>query len=114
MIWAVVRIKLSSANIAQNHLYLEVWDPPPPLGVLRSQNLTFGPVEPQIPYQKLLLNRSVKPFFKLLLPRTEVLELFVSFQIQFEGDPASALVTFSNPSEAETAFSSAEAVLGNR
>ncbi len=38
----------------------------------------------------------------------------VNVQIQFEGDPASALVTFSNKEEAEGAFTSAEAVLGNR
>ncbi len=35
-------------------------------------------------------------------------------QVQFEGDPASALVTFAAPGEAEAAFNSAEAVLGNR
>jgi len=38
----------------------------------------------------------------------------VNLQVQFEGDPASALVTFASPTEAEMAFSSAEAVLGNR
>jgi hypothetical protein len=38
----------------------------------------------------------------------------VNLQVQFEGDPASALVTFTSPDEAEMAFSSAEAVLGNR
>jgi RNA-binding protein 26 len=38
----------------------------------------------------------------------------VNVQVQFEGDPASALVTFSNTEEATSAFNSAEAVLGNR
>ena len=35
-------------------------------------------------------------------------------QVQFEGDPASALVTFANPMEAEAAYSAPDAVLGNR
>ena len=34
--------------------------------------------------------------------------------MQFEGDPASALVTFANALEAEAAFSAPDAVLGNR
>ena len=38
----------------------------------------------------------------------------VNVQVQFEGDPASALVSFSNPSEAGAAFNTPEAVLGNR
>ncbi len=38
----------------------------------------------------------------------------VNVQVQFEGDPASALVTFASTAEAEAAFNSAEAVLGNR
>ena len=35
-------------------------------------------------------------------------------QVQFEGDPASALVTFASPMEAEAAFNAPDAVLGNR
>ena len=35
-------------------------------------------------------------------------------QVRFEGDPASALVTFANAVEAEAAFSAPDAVLGNR
>ena len=35
-------------------------------------------------------------------------------QVQFEGDPASALVTYANPMEADTAFNAPDAVLGNR
>ena len=38
----------------------------------------------------------------------------MNVQIQFEGDPASALVSFSSAAEAEAAFTSSEAVLGNR
>ncbi len=38
----------------------------------------------------------------------------INVQVQFEGDPASALITFANPEDTEAAFSSAEAVLGNR
>jgi RNA-binding protein 26 len=38
--------------------------------------------------------------------------LFV--KVQFEGDPNSALVTFSTPEEANQAFTTAEAVLNNR
>lgn len=38
----------------------------------------------------------------------------VNVQVQFEGDPASALVTFSTVAEAEEAFNSPDAVLGNR
>uniref|UniRef100_A0A0K2UTN6 RNA binding motif protein 26 [Ochotona princeps] n=1 Tax=Lepeophtheirus salmonis TaxID=72036 RepID=A0A0K2UTN6_LEPSM len=40
--------------------------------------------------------------------------VLVNVQVQFEGDPGSALVTFSKPTEAESAFSSSEAVMGNR
>jgi len=38
----------------------------------------------------------------------------VNVQVHFEGDPASALITFAEPSEAESAMSSADAVLANR
>lgn len=38
----------------------------------------------------------------------------VNVQVQFEGDPASALVTFSSNREAEASINSADAVLGNR
>ena len=38
----------------------------------------------------------------------------INVQVQFEGDPASALVTFANPMEAEAAYSAPDAVLGNR
>lgn len=37
-----------------------------------------------------------------------------NIQVQFEGDPNSALVTFATPEEANQAFSTAEAVLNNR
>ena len=40
--------------------------------------------------------------------------IYSLIQVQFEGDPASALVTFSDPSEAEAALSSPDAVMGNR
>ena len=35
-------------------------------------------------------------------------------QVQFEGDPTSALVTFATAEEANQAFSTPEAVLNNR
>lgn len=38
----------------------------------------------------------------------------VNVQVHFEGDPASALVTFASPSEADLAMTSTEAVMGNR
>lgn len=38
----------------------------------------------------------------------------VNVQVHFEGDPSSALVTFSSPTEAEAAVNSPEAVLGMR
>jgi len=38
----------------------------------------------------------------------------VNVQVHFEGDPASALITFSDPSEAESAINCADAVLANR
>ena len=38
----------------------------------------------------------------------------VNVQVHFEGDPASALITFSDPSEAEGAMNCADAVLANR
>lgn len=38
----------------------------------------------------------------------------MNVQVHFEGDPASALITFSEPFEAEGAMSSADAVLANR
>jgi len=38
----------------------------------------------------------------------------VNVQVHFEGDPSSALVTFSSPIEAELAVSSPEAVMGMR
>jgi len=38
----------------------------------------------------------------------------VNVQVQFEGDPGSALVTFSENDEANAAFSSSEAVMNNR
>jgi hypothetical protein len=38
----------------------------------------------------------------------------VNVQVHFEGDPSSALVTFSSPMEAEAAVASPEAVLGMR
>eukprot|EP00096_Caligus_rogercresseyi_P004457 TRINITY_DN18726_c0_g1_i1.p1 TRINITY_DN18726_c0_g1~~TRINITY_DN18726_c0_g1_i1.p1 ORF type:complete len:838 (-),score=312.60 TRINITY_DN18726_c0_g1_i1:518-3031(-) len=38
----------------------------------------------------------------------------VNVQVGFEGDPGSALVTFAKPQEAQGAFSSSEAVMGNR
>ena len=38
----------------------------------------------------------------------------VNVQVHFEGDPASALITFSEPCEAESAMNSADAVLANR
>ena len=38
----------------------------------------------------------------------------VNVQVHFEGDPASALITFSDPSEAESAMNCSDAVLANR
>merc|ERR1719186_1570669 len=38
----------------------------------------------------------------------------VNVQVRFEGDPASALVTFQGTNEAEAAFNTAEAVMNNR
>merc|ERR1719509_44123 len=38
----------------------------------------------------------------------------VNVQVRFEGDPASALVTFQGNNEAESAFNTAEAVMNNR
>ena len=38
----------------------------------------------------------------------------MNVQVHFEGDPASALITFSDPSEADGAINSADAVLANR
>ncbi|XP_059079466.1 zinc finger protein swm-like [Tigriopus californicus] len=38
----------------------------------------------------------------------------VNIQVQFEDDPGSALVTFSNPEDAGTAYNSPDAVLSNR
>ena len=38
----------------------------------------------------------------------------VNVQVHFEGDPASALITFSDPSEAEGAMNCSDAVLANR
>ena len=38
----------------------------------------------------------------------------VNVQVHFEGDPASALITYSEPFEAEGAMNSADAVLANR
>eukprot|EP00095_Tigriopus_kingsejongensis_P000423 maker-scaffold171_size289870-snap-gene-1.32 protein:Tk00423 transcript:maker-scaffold171_size289870-snap-gene-1.32-mRNA-1 annotation:"rna-binding protein 26" len=38
----------------------------------------------------------------------------VNVQVQFEEDPGSALVTFTSPGEASTAYNSPDAVLGNR
>ena len=36
------------------------------------------------------------------------------FQVQFEGDPSSALITFANSEDASLAFNSSEAVMNNR
>ena len=36
------------------------------------------------------------------------------WQVQFEGDPGSALITFSNLEEASAAYTTSEAVLNNR
>ena len=38
----------------------------------------------------------------------------VNVQVHFEGDPASALITFSDPSEAESAMNCSDAVIANR
>ena len=38
----------------------------------------------------------------------------IVFQVQFEGDPSSALITFSSNEDATLAFNSSEAVMNNR
>ena len=38
----------------------------------------------------------------------------VNVQVQFEGDPSSALITFANNEDATLAFNSSEAVMNNR
>ena len=38
----------------------------------------------------------------------------VNVQVQFEGDPGSALVTYSSNEEANSAFSTSEAIMNNR
>ncbi|XP_075988729.1 zinc finger protein swm isoform X3 [Anticarsia gemmatalis] len=80
----------------------------------------FGPARPPLPANAVNCSLEVKKVPRGLNDITHLNNHFCKFgkivniQVCYDGDPEAALITFSNPTEANVAYKSTEAVLNNR